>query len=73
MSLDFNAVFYTCKIAIPGSILAGICGYIIGKIIETADSDKLNNKNKHKNKHKKESDLLIDDLLIEDMKELGNK
>lgn len=70
MSLDFDTVLYACEIAIPASFLAGFCGYLIGKIAQNTNFIKPKESKKSKIKTES-SDLVIDDLLADDMKELS--
>jgi len=62
MSLDFDTVLYALKLALLGGIVAGFLGYSIGKIFETP-----RRKTDKSMKQNKNSDLLIDDILIGDL------
>lgn len=64
MSLDFDSVFFACKISVTGAIIVGMFGYAIGRIFESGDIVKQDKKSK------KDSDLLIDDLLINDLNKI---
>jgi len=65
-AIDFSSVMYVCRLSIPAGIVAGILGYLIGKIFETSHLNP-NSKSKN-NKGSKDPDLLIDDLLLNDLK-----
>lgn len=69
MSLSFNAVFHACNVAIPGAFFAGLCGYAMGRVIETADYGYKKSASAQSDK-KQDSDILIDDLLVDDMENL---
>ena len=62
MSIDYYSVLKACKLAIPSAIISGGIGFIIGKILDSAPSQKKKSKEKLKDR-----DLLIDDLLIDDL------
>lgn len=66
MSLSFDEVLYACKIAITAAIVSGFLGYLIGKILENAKTTK-------EQRIKKDSDLIINDSLAEEIDKLeGN-
>lgn len=57
MSLDYNTVIYACLYSVFGAIIAGVFGFFIGKILETANnSTKKNNYSRSKKFARKESD-----------------
>ena len=62
-SMDFDTVVYACRMSITGAMVAGFLGYIIGIIFESAKIQK----HAHSKKSRKHSDLLIDDLLVNDL------
>ena len=66
-SMDFETVVYACRMAITGAMVAGFLGYIIGIIFESAKISKYS----HSKKSKKHSDLLIDDLLVNDLNKVN--
>ena len=68
MSLDFDSVFYACKIGIPGALVAGFLGFAMGKVLQTAQFTK----SEPAGKIKKDHDLLIDDLLVNDIDKTSN-
>ena len=66
MSLGFDDVLYACQISITAAIVSGILGYLIGAILENAKSTRSQSS-------KKNSDLLINDSLTEEIDKLeGN-
>lgn len=40
-SFTLTSVIYTCQIAFSGAIIAGICGYFIGNVLDTVDLESL--------------------------------
>lgn len=56
MSLDYNTVIYACEYGLFGAITAGIFGFFIGKVFESANNpyNKRKPRNDHKNDHKDE-------------------
>ena len=59
MSFDYNTVIYACRYSIFGAIIAGLFGFFIGKVLETANSSsKRNNYKDSRKSHKKESDKI---------------
>jgi len=70
MSLDYNTVFYACKLAIPASFIAGLFGFMIGKIAESSRGK--TNKQTYPKKNR-DPDLLIDDLLVEELKKVESE
>ncbi|MFH0703294.1 MAG: hypothetical protein V2B14_07170 [bacterium] len=68
MSLEPDAVIHALKLSSIGAIISGFFGFFIGKIFETS-----NPKKEETEKNKKDSDLLIDDLLINDLDNIDNE
>jgi hypothetical protein len=64
MSIDLDTVLYACQIAIPGGLISGFLGFLIGRIMENSANKKFSD---NKNISSRNSDLLIDDLLIDDL------
>ena len=62
MSLDFSTVVYACQVSIPSAVVAGFLGYQLGKIFENPKASPSKQSKKAKN-----TDLLIDDLLLDDI------
>ncbi|MEI8388896.1 MAG: hypothetical protein WCG23_03315 [bacterium] len=57
MSLDYNTVIYACLYSVLGAIIAGLFGFFIGKILETANNSNKKNNYRHSKKFAgKESD-----------------
>jgi len=47
MSLDYNSVLYASQFSITAALIAGILGFYIGKVLDTA---KCSSRKKHKGK-----------------------
>ncbi len=50
MSLDYNTVINACYFSIMGAVIAGVFGFFIGKILETSNVSKKNNKSNYSKK-----------------------
>lgn len=61
---NLDVFFHFLEVALTGSIVFGVIGYFMGRIIETSHISK----NKKANQHSlKNNELLIDDLLVYDI------
>jgi hypothetical protein len=67
MTLSFDVVLNACKLGITAAIILGLLGYYIGKELE-----KSSKKGKKSSSLKKNSELLIDDVLNEDLDDIIN-
>ena len=64
MSLDFDSVFYACKLSITGALIAGLFGYFIGKTFDKAG------RSEGYYGFGKNNGLFIDDVLDNDLDSL---
>lgn len=66
-SVDFNSVMKAFWFAGLGALIAGIIGYFIGRIIDEPPK-----KTTEMNNYDTDSDLLINDIMLDDLKNMNN-
>jgi len=64
MTFDLNTLLYALQIAGAGALAAGILGFFMGNIFESAGGIP------RKKSFSRENESLIDDLLVDDMQKL---
>jgi hypothetical protein len=69
MSLDYDVVLYACKFSLFGAVTAGLFGFYIGKILESATFSSPRKNNKKSSKVQKKID---DNINNSEAGEIGN-
>jgi len=68
MSFDFETVLNACKLSISAAAVAGLFGHYVGKTFEKSNMPKEKSVSSKKN-----SDLLIDDILDDNLDEINDE
>lgn len=70
MSLDFDTFVYAVQVTLPAAVVMGFLGYLMGKVFQDS---KIRKGSPAKVKSKGDSDLLIDDLLVDDLSKVSSE
>ncbi|MDD3150104.1 MAG: hypothetical protein PHV68_04645 [Candidatus Gastranaerophilales bacterium] len=75
-SLDYRVFLYALKVGLSGAFVAGMLGFLMGRILETSvveKDSKKDSKNKKLKLKNQDRDLLINDLLIDELDKISKE